>query len=129
MKLTARGKGLRAGVWATVIAGAMALLMAISLPGWVGLVWAGSDGDLVLGSFISNGSCTPVTTNCAGGVTGMTSHGAGLVVRADDGDALAGTTLSGDTGVTGTSSGTGGSGIGVSGQGPNIGVDAQGHVG
>ncbi|HEX9375319.1 MAG TPA: hypothetical protein VGB19_03640 [Actinomycetota bacterium] len=105
------------------------LALAVVLFSSVGMrvALAGVDGDLVLGSFISNGSCTPGSTNCTSGSTGVTSQGGGLVWRAQDGDGLEGFSNSGDTGVIGTSQGEGG--IGVSGTGPSIGVDGAGVVG
>jgi hypothetical protein len=75
---------------------------------------------LVLGSFISNGQCTPGTTNCTDFVTGVTSHGGGLTFRADGGTGLSGVSLSGDPGVSGHSQGEGGTG--VSGAGTDEGV-------
>jgi hypothetical protein len=98
---------------AAAVTGVAALFLAVWLPGWIGPASAGTDGDLVLGSFISNGTCTPGTTNCTDFVTGVTSHGGGLTWRADGG-----------TGLTGVSLATGGTG--VSGNGTAYGVEGQG---
>jgi hypothetical protein len=105
--------------------------IAVSLFWSVGVrpALAGVDGDLVLDSFISNGSCTVGDTNCTSGSTGVTSHGGGLAWRADSGIGLYGISLNGDRGVVGYSQGTEGSGIGVAGTGPNVGVDGVGKVG
>src|SRR4051812_48762169 len=96
------GKGLRARVFAAVGAGAVALLLATSLPGWVGLAWAGVDGDISLNSFVSSSSCSG--TNCATSSTGMTNRGTGvgLYARADNGDGLSGFSLTGGSGVVGS---------------------------
>jgi len=84
----------------------------------------GTDGDLVLGSFISNGTCTPGTTNCTNFVTGVTSHSGGLTFRADGGTGLNGVSLSGAPGVSGHSQAVGGTG--VTGVGAAYGVEGQG---
>src|SRR5687767_1933412 len=93
------GKSRRASVRVTAVIG-VALCLAVSLPGWVG---AASAGDLTLGSYISNGECTPGTTNCTDFVTGVTSHSGGLTFRADGGTGLSGVSLSGEKGVSGHS--------------------------
>jgi hypothetical protein len=114
----------RALTRAAAVIAVAALCLAVWLPGWTEPASAGADGDLVLGSFISNGSCTAGTTNCTDFVTGVTSKGGGLTYRADGGIGLSGVSLSGAVGVSGSSQGTGG--IGVKGVGPAYGVEGQG---
>ena len=114
------GKSRRAPVRVTTVIG-VALCLAVSLPGWVG---AASAGDLTLGSFISNGQCTPGTTNCTDFVTGVTSLAGGLTFRADGGTGLTGVSLSGAPGVSGHSQETGGTG--VTGVGAAYGVEGEG---
>ena len=111
--------------WRSGVVGAVvgATLVAVSLAG-IPIAMAGSDGDLVLGSFISNGTCTPGTTNCTDFVTGVTSHAGGLTYRADGGTGLTGVSLSGAPGVSGHSQEVGGTG--VTGVGAAYGVDGQG---
>jgi hypothetical protein len=112
------------GIAGALIALAVSLVVFGGTPGATAGT-AGTDGDLVLSSYISNGSCTVGTTNCAGGATGVTSKFGGLFWRADDGTGMTGSSLSGDTGVRGSSQGTGGAGIGVSGEGPSLGVEGK----
>jgi hypothetical protein len=112
--------------WHGGLAGAVTgatVVVALVLTG-VPAANAGADGDLVLGSYISNGQCTPGTTNCTNFVTGVTSHAGGLTFRADGGTGLSGVSLSGAPGVSGRSSATGG--IGVTGDGAAYGVEGQG---
>jgi hypothetical protein len=114
----------RAAIRAAVVTAVVALVLAVSLPGWIGPASAGVDGDLVLGSFISNGNCDNGATNCTGSVTGVTSKAGGLTYRAEDGTGLSGFSRSGDPGVSGSSQGEGGTG--VKGVGPAYGVEGQG---
>jgi hypothetical protein len=85
---------------------------------------AGVDGDLVLGSFISSGGCSPGTTNCASDSTGFTYPGTGtaLNVRAVNGDGLHGISQAGGDGVKGF----GDTGNGVMGTGAQDGVKGVG---
>jgi hypothetical protein len=115
----------QAVIRAAVVTAVVALFLAVSFPGWIGPASAGTDGDLVLGSFISNGSCTTGTTNCTDFVTGVTSKGGGLTYRADGGIGLSGVSLSGAAGVSGHSQN--GSGTGVKGVGAAYGVEGQGE--
>jgi hypothetical protein len=130
VNFTAGGKGLRAGLSAVFAAGVLALFLATSLPGWVGLAWAGIDGDISLNSFVNSSSCTG--TNCATGSTGITNKGSGvgLYARADDGDGLEGFSLAGGGGVVGTANAGSGvegyGGNGVYGEGSENGVQAKG---
>lgn len=114
--------------WRSGLVGAVvgATVVGLALTG-IPIATAGSDGtdgDLVLGSFISNGECTPGTTNCTGFVTGVTSHNGGLTFRADGGTGLSGVSLSGAPGVSGHSQAVGGTG--VTGVGAAYGVEGQG---
>ncbi len=104
---------------------ALAVALCTTVAGGVAL--AGVDGDLVLGSYISDGSCTVGTTNCTANATGVTSHGGGLEWRAEAGVGVTGFSHSGAAGVNGLSQGAGG--IGVVGTGPSVGVDGTGLVG
>ena len=102
----------------------VALYLAVSLPGWIGVAWAGTDGDLVLGSYISSSLCTPGATNCTNFPTGATSLNGGFSFRSDDGTGLTGFSKSGGDGVSGSSLGAGEAG--VTGVGDAYGVEGQG---
>jgi hypothetical protein len=123
---------MRTPVRLTTAGAVLALAVALLCVSGVRVALAGVDGDLVLDSFISQGACEPGTTNCAGGSTGVTSQGGGLTWRAEDGDGLTGFSRSGNTGVLGFSQGTCDADhrcTGVSGSGPQLGVDGVGLVG
>lgn len=109
----------RSGVVGAVL-GATVVALAVAS---IGIAQA-AGGPLTLGSFISNGQCTPGTTNCTDFVTGVTSLSGGLTFRADGGTGLSGVSLSGAQGVSGQSQAVGGTG--VSGVGAAYGVEGQG---
>ncbi len=129
MNSTASGRVRRPGLSAVVAAGGLALVLATSLPGWVGRALA-ANGPITLGSFVSSSQCD--ATNCATGSTGVTNKGTGvgLYLRADKGNGLEGFSLTGGSGVVGTANA--GSGVegygwnGVYGEGSENGVQAKG---
>ncbi len=129
MNSTASGRVRRPGLSAVVAAGVLALVLATSLPGWVGRALA-ANGPITLGSFVSSSQCD--ATNCATGSTGVTNKGTGvgLYLRADKGNGLEGFSLTGGSGVVGTANA--GSGVegygwnGVYGEGSENGVQAKG---
>jgi len=130
MNVTERALLLRGRLTAAVATGIVALVLAISVPGWLGWAWAGLDGDISLNSFVSSSGCSG--TNCATNSTGITNKGSGvgLYARADNGDGLSGFSLAGGSGVVGEANAGSGvegyGGNGVYGEGTENGVQAKG---
>lgn len=92
-----------------------------------GTASAGSDGDLELGTVVSEDCGASGTTNCIDGATSFASTSFGLGIYAHFGYAVRGQAIGGDTGVLGISDD--GGGVGVSGRGQEVGVQGEGHVG
>ena len=115
-----RFRNWRSGIAGAALGASVVALALSSIP-----IAQAAGGNLLLGSFISNGQCTPGSTNCTDFVTGVTSHGGGLTYRADGGTGLTGVSLNGAQGVSGHSQGVGGTG--VSGVGAAYGVEGQGE--